>query len=108
MREAQPEGALQDLELGEDGETGPSKHYSRETLEITGDVGRYVFEDDDGTKASGGFRLTAQGNNKVEVAYECPAAEPKDLAYDATANELIIYDPPYARVFIRQQTGSSK
>ena len=93
---------------GEDGQTGPSKHYSRETLEITGDVGRYVFEDDDGTKAAGGFRLHSKGNNKVEVAYECPAAEPKDLAYDATANELIIYDPPYARVFIRQQTGGTK
>ncbi len=91
---------------GEDGATGPSKHYSRETIEIDGDVGRFVFEDDDGTKAAGGFRLTPTGNNKVEVAYECPAAEPKELAYDATKSTLIIYDPPYARVFIRQESGS--
>jgi hypothetical protein len=87
---------------GEEGQTGPSKHYSRETLEIAEDVGRYVFEDDDGTKASGGFRLTGKGT-KVEIAYECPAAPPKELAYDATDSSLILYDPPYARVFIRQK-----
>jgi hypothetical protein len=88
---------------GEDGETGPSKHYSRETIELSGDVGRYVFEDDDGTSAAGGFRLTVNGS-KVEVAYECPAAPPKELKYDATSSTLILYDPPYARVFTKQRS----
>jgi hypothetical protein len=87
---------------GDDGEAGPSKHYSRETIELMGDVGRYVFEDDDGTKAAGGFRLNVSGS-KVEVAYECPAAPPKELAFDATGSTLILYDPPYARVFTKQR-----
>jgi hypothetical protein len=87
---------------GEDGATGPSKHYSSETLELTGSVGRYVFEDDGGTKAAGGFRLTRNGTN-VDVGYECPASAPKALAYDATDSTLILYDPPYARVFVRQK-----
>jgi hypothetical protein len=87
---------------GEDGEAGPSKHYSKETIELTGATGRYVFEDDQGTATSGGFRLTGNGAN-FTVAYECPAAPPKNLAYDATDSTLVIYDPPYARVFIRQQ-----
>lgn len=89
---------------GEDGATGPAKSFSRETLEIAGDVGRYVFEDDDGKTTHGGFRLTPSevGQNKVNVAYECPAAPPKDLAYDASESTLIIYDPPFARIFARQ------
>lgn len=87
---------------GEDGEAGPSKHYSQETLEITGATGRYVFADDEGKAAAGGFRLTAAGA-KITVAYECPTSEPKELEYDATESTLIIYDPPYARVFTRQR-----
>ena len=88
---------------GEEGAAGPSQRYSRETLEIGEDVGRFVFEDDDGTKVAGGFRLTPRGTAKVEVAYECPAAPPKELAYDATESTLILYDPPLARVFVRQK-----
>jgi hypothetical protein len=89
---------------GENGESGPSKHYSKETLELSGKVGRYVFEDDEGKSEAGGFRLSAvEGKNKVTVAYECPAAPPKDLAYDATDTTIILYDPPYARVFYRQK-----
>jgi hypothetical protein len=90
---------------GDDGESGPSKHYSRETLEIMGDVGRYVIEDDDGTATTGGFRLTQESetDTKINVAYECPAAPPRDLKYDATDQTLIIYDPPFARVFVKQK-----
>ena len=91
---------------GDDGDTGPTKHFSQETLEIKGEVGRYVFEDDEGKKASGGFRLSIDDDSKkANVAYECPAAAPKDLAYDATDRTLIIYDPPYARVFYLQKEG---
>jgi hypothetical protein len=92
---------------GEDGTSGPTGHYSQQTLELMGDVGRYVFSDDQGQTGAGGFRLTPlEGKNKVTVAYECPAAAPKDLAYDATDSTLVLYDPPYARVFYLQKGGA--
>ncbi|HVH44892.1 MAG TPA: hypothetical protein VM925_21210 [Labilithrix sp.] len=87
---------------GEGGEEGPSKHFSKETLELRGKFGRYVFEDDEGTRRAGGFRLT-RDQAHISVAYECPAAEPAELAYDAVGSTLIVYDPPLARVFIRQK-----
>jgi hypothetical protein len=86
---------------GEDGDVGSSNHFSSETIELMGDVGRYVFEDDDGSKSQGGFRLVANGS-KVTVNYECPAAAPKDLTFEVQGRKVILYDPPYARVFVRQ------
>jgi hypothetical protein len=88
---------------GPDGESGPSKHWSKETLEIRGNYGRYSVDDDDGKKVvSGGMRLTLNGT-KVNVEYECPAAEPRELSFDADDRQIIVYDPPYARVFIKQK-----
>lgn len=89
---------------GPDGDSGPTKTYSRQTLEIMGAVGRYAFEEADGKLVQGGFRLTATDTGKVNVSYECPATtEPRDLGYDATPNQIIIYDPPFARVFFKQK-----
>jgi hypothetical protein len=74
---------------------------SRETLEIMGTVGRFVFADDDHDDETGGFRLTASGI-EVTIAYECPAAPPKTFGYDVTGDDFAIYDPPIARFFTRQ------
>ena len=44
------------------------------------DLRGHGLSDDEGKTAAGGFRLTpVDGQNKVTVAYECPAAAPKDL-----------------------------
>lgn len=92
---------------GEDGKSGPTKTYSRQTIELMGGVGRYAFEEADGKPVQGGFRLTPTDTGKVNISYECPATtEPRDLAYDATPNQIIIYDPPFARVFFKQKGGA--
>lgn len=90
---------------GEGGAVGGTKKYSSQTLELMGEVGRFVAEDG-GKTTTGGFRLTTKSGTKLNVAYECPAAPDHDYAFDATDSTLILYDPPIARVFVRQKEGT--
>jgi hypothetical protein len=92
---------------GDSGASGPTKKFSKMSLELMGDVGRYVFEDEDGKNTAGGFRLSkVSGKNKVSIEYECPAGPPKEMAYDATDSTLVLYDGTYARVFYKQAKGA--
>jgi hypothetical protein len=77
---------------------------SRETMEISGTVGRFVFSDNDHDDQTGGFRLTATPT-EVTIGYECPAAPPKTFGFDVSGDDLAIYDPPLARFFTRQSGG---
>ena len=94
---------------GKGGATGPAKRYSRKMIEVGEGVGRYAFENEDGSTRSGGFRLKkGAASGVVTIEYECPAAPPRDLEYRADGNTLILYDPPYARVFELQRPRSKK
>jgi hypothetical protein len=85
---------------------GISTTRSRETIEIMGNVGRYVFADDDHDDSTGGFRLTTSGI-EITVAYECPAAPPKTFGLDVNGDDLALYEPGgVARFFTRQKGGT--
>jgi hypothetical protein len=78
---------------------------SAQTIEIMGDVGRYVFSDEGHDDSAGGFRL-AVADGTVTVEYECPATAPRTFRYDAIGDDLAIYDTKVARFFTRQSGGS--
>ena len=92
---------------GKDGEQGGlTATVSQQSIEIMGDVGRYVYVDDNHPESSGGFRLTLSGA-KVTIAYECPAAAPKTFSYEVDGDDLTLFDAKGARFFTRQ-TGAGK
>lgn len=89
----------------EGGETGPTKDWSKTTLEIMdGDVGRIVSEAD-GKVTTGGFRITSEGTS-ISLEYECANLAKVTYEYDAAGTSLILYDKSNARVFYRQKESS--
>ena len=80
---------------------------SAQTIEIMGDVGRFVFSDEGHDDSGGGFRLK-YADGTVTVEYECPATAPRTFRFDAIGDDLAIYDTKVARFFTRQTTGGSQ
>jgi hypothetical protein len=90
---------------GADGDQGAlDTTVSQQTIEIKGDVGRFVFGDEAHDNMTGGFRITL-ADGQATIAYECPAAAPKTFRYDAIGDDLAIYDTNLARFFTRQTGG---
>lgn len=88
---------------GADGARPEKLVRSAETMEILEDgTGRVTVKDNDKAETSAGIVFKIDGVN-VAVEPVCPQGRPMSYGYTATARQLTIYDPPWARVFELQE-----